>query len=66
VRCGCCQAKEGYWLRISSLLLLGILYGNEKMEGKRRNRTKKNEREKEFGRKSFEFEPVKSAPNEKP
>jgi len=54
-------------LRISSLLLLGILYGNEKMEGKRRKReNKRNEREKEFRRKSFEFEPVKSAPHEKP
>jgi len=26
---------------------------------------KRNEREKEFGKKSFEFEPVKSAPHEK-
>ena len=48
------------------MLLVGILYGNEKMEGKRRKGEKKNEREKEFGKKSFEFEPVKSAPHEKP
>jgi len=53
-------------LRISSLLLLGILYGNEKTEGKRRKRKKRNEREKEFRRKSFEFGPAKSAPHEKP
>jgi hypothetical protein len=38
------------------LFLLWILYGNEKMEGKK-ERTKKNEREKEFGREASSLNP---------
>jgi hypothetical protein len=44
-------------LRISSLLLLGILYGNEKMEGKRKRRTKRMNGKKNSGGKASSLNP---------